>query len=215
MKMLPQLPNGMGWALGDDGRLTAVPVAMQFPGQATEGMAYEATHSFGQHPLDRKGGIEDDPRWRNFTRIPAFYTVTINMPAEQSGPSVADSSALRPEPFICKRVTWATTGDTPLFCGPSASGGSAQGRAVVAEWDDEFTKFLGSKPCLISALFGDSQGFLDIPRGVLFQGKQSLTVRLTRLFWPDSTNPAATRFDFSFQGIGMLPLDVNQSGSAG
>ena len=101
----------------------------------------------------------------------------------------------------------------------SSSGGatgSAQGRSVTVQWDDEFTKFLGQQPALVSALFGDSQGFLDIPKGVLFQGKQALTITLNRILWPDpDTNPATTQWDFVFQGVGLLPKGIHQSGSAG
>jgi hypothetical protein len=86
---------------------------------------------------------------------------------------------------------------------------------VLVQWQDEFTNFMGSVPCLISALFGDSQGYLDLQRGLLFQGKQSLGVQLTRLFYPASEAIDINRFDFVFHGISLLPLGVNQSGSAG
>ena len=75
----------------------------------------------------------------------------------------------------------------------------------------------GDRPALVSAAFGDSQGYLDLPRrGILFQGKQSLAISLRRLIWPDpEIEPDATRWDFTFQGFGLLPKGVNQSGSAG
>ena len=152
----------------------------------------------------------------SFNTIPAFYTVTISL-AGAVGSTQAGSVPLRPEPFLCARITWATTGDTPTVLGDSSAGvsGSAQGRSVEVLWGDEFTQFLGNRPCLLSALFADSNGFLDFPRPLLFQGKQSLTVNLKRVLWPTSQDEVTTRFDFNFQGLSILPPGVNQSGSAG
>jgi hypothetical protein len=167
-------------------------------------------------PLQAGSPSEDYP---GFLEIPAFYTVTVVLGGDPTLPSAvaADSVTLRPEPFVCRRITWATNGDTPIFISIPSIVGSAQGRSVRVEWQDEFTRFLGTKPCLVSALFGDSEGFLDFPRrGVLFQGKQTLSVRLTRILWPDpESQPADTEWDFNFQGVGLLPMNVNQSGSAG
>lgn len=169
----------------------------------------------GQHPQDH--GELPPALAAMYTYIPAFYTVTVNLPPDLTGMPVAGSTPLRPEPFLCKRVTWATTGDTPNFVSsPGGNTGSAQGRAVAVQWEDEFTKFLGSQPTLLSAIFGDSQGFLDIPSGVLFQGKQTMQASLIRLLWPDpETEPATVRFDIVFHGLGLLPKGVHQSGSAG
>jgi hypothetical protein len=73
---------------------------------------------------------------------------------------------------------------------------------------------MGEQPCLIAAVFGDSNGFLHMPHGgIYFAGRQSLSIRLTRLFWPADTDPVVTRFDFSFQGVGILPKNQQASGS--
>jgi hypothetical protein len=177
------------------------------------GAAYQAQHlsQLGADDVEQRLGAL-------FNTIAAFYTVSIEL-AGSNGSTQAGSVPIRPEPFVLKRITWATSGDAPSIIGAVSGVGSAQGRAVEAQWEDEFTKFLGSRSCLLSALFADSQGFIDLPRPLLFQGKQSLSVQLRRLFWPaeDATTfpPAITRFDFSFQGLSLLPPGVNQSGSAG
>ena len=191
------------------------------------GAGYQRAVALGQpqgsHPTEPQRGpsplsvgvpSDDYPGW---LEIPAFYTVTIILGGDPTKPSAVagEGVVLRPEPFVCRRITWATTGDCPIFVPQVAIAGSAQGRAVRVEWDDEFTKFLGTNPCLVSALMGDSNGFLDFPRrGVLLQGKQKLTVRLSRILWPSSANPADTEWDFNFQGVGLLPHHINQSGSA-
>jgi hypothetical protein len=62
---------------------------------------------------------------------------------------------------------------------------------------------------------GDSNGFLDNVRGIIFQGSQTLSIELLRLHWPSDTLNAATEWDFVFSGVSLLPPGVNQSGSAG
>ena len=177
------------------------------------GIAYQQSHVSGLGAEDVEARIAG-----LFNVIAAFYTVSVDL-GGTSGATQAGSVPIRPEPFVLKRITWATTGDAPSVIGSSSGIGSAQGRAVEVSWEDEFTKFLGSRSCLLSAMFADSQGFIDLPRPLLFQGKQSLSVQLRRLFWPaeDATTfpPEITRFDFSFQGISLLPPGVNQSGTAG
>jgi hypothetical protein len=203
--------RGLSYSLGDDGRVMVMPTQPQ-----PEGFAYQNSHAMnglGQHPQHSKHGLEHDPAWNNFNKLPAWYTLTILLSGAPGAP-VASSVPIRPEPFILKRITWATNGDTPLFVDNTGSG-SVQGRSVTVLFDDEFTKFLGKNPCLVSALFGDSQGYLDLELGMLFQGKQALSITLQRLIWPDVTTPAETRWDFCFQGIMLLPKGVNQSGSAG
>lgn len=188
-------------------------LAPQYFPNVPSGIAYqqqEALNGFGaETPRDAYGRISDE-----FNTIPSFYTVTIEL-AGTVGATQSGSVALRPEPFMCGRITWATTGDTPSILGDTGAIGSPQGRAVEASWADEFTQFLGSRPCLLSALFADSQGFIDFPKPVLFQGKQSLQVTLRRLFWPSAETAVTTRFDFNFQGLSILPPGVNQSGTAG
>lgn len=152
---------------------------------------------------------------RLFTFVPAWYTITIELGGE-TGDRVGGSKTLRPEPFLLSRITWATNGDTPVFNGALALPGySSQGRSVEAEWGDEFTKFMGDSPAMLSALFGDSNGFMDVQGLALFQGKQTLNCTLSRLGWPYTSNPDTTRFDITFAGFGLLPKGVHQSGSAG
>jgi hypothetical protein len=193
------------------------------PGMRPMGQSYQSQNALGEmpngprpagSPMHHGGNVEDDPRFNNYEKIPAFYTVSINL-GGVSGNAESGSVQLRPEPFVLKRITWATNGDCYPALAAAEAGYSVQGRSVSIQWEDEFTKFLGNNPVLISALFGDSNGFLDIPRGALFQGKQSLSCRLTRLVWPSDAEPILTRFDFCFQGLGLLPKGVAQSGSAG
>jgi hypothetical protein len=182
-------------------------------GVMPSGIAYQSTHMHGLGADDVESTIG-----RLFNVIAAFYTVSVLLDGAQ-GATQSGSVPIRPEPFLLKRITWATDGDTPANIGATNSAGSAQGRSVEVSWEDEFTKFLGSRSCLLSALFADSQGFIDLPRPLLFQGKQSLSVTLRRLFWPAEDEvtfpPTICRFDFSFQGLSLLPPGVNQSGSAG
>lgn len=173
------------------------------------------------HPVYMGPGIENDPKWDNFEKVPTWYLVSVTL-AGQSGAVQGASTPLRPEPFIAKRITFATTGDVApavTSAAINATGGSIQARAVTVQWQDEFTNFMGTRPMLIASIFGDSQGFLDLQRGLLFQGKQALSVNLSRLFYPDpSFDPGqepSVRFDFTFHGIAMLPKGVFQSGSAG
>lgn len=195
-------------------------VAMPQRNIVPSGVAYQRAHALqglGQHPTEgAQAGIHESEHYPGYTEIPAFYTVSILLGGEDDA-TQAGATTIRPEPFVCRRITWCTSGDAPVFITIASVVGSAQGRVVEATWSDEFTKFLGNQPCLISALFGDSQGFLDFPqKGVLFQGRQTLQVDLHRLIWPDpESEPAITRFDFNFQGVALLPLGINQSGSAG
>lgn len=152
---------------------------------------------------------------RLFTFVPAWYTITLDLNGN-TGDFAAEGVNLRPEPFLMTRITWATNGDVPIFNGGlTLPGYSSQGRVVQVEWSDEFTKFLGDKPALLSALFGDSNGFMDVQGLALFQGKQTLSAKLTRLGWPYTSDPAITRWDIVFAGFGLLPKGVHQSGSAG
>jgi hypothetical protein len=215
LQRLRPAPPGMRYARTSNGGMALV-ADEQFPVQQTAGLAYNRTHGLqgvelGQHPIES----DESEYYKGFVEIPAFYTVSINLGGEDDAAN-GGAVPIRPEPFVLRRITWATTGDVPAFVGPS-SGGSAQGRVVEVQWSDNFTKFLGNQPCLISALFGDSQGFLDLPKkGILFQGRQVLQVDLHRLIWPDAdSTPATTRWDFNFQGVALLPKGTNASGSAG
>ena len=189
-------------------------LAPQYYPNMPAGISYQSRDSIGMGAPGDTPGEAYNRIAQDFNTIPAYYTVSIDL-AATVGATQAGSVALRPEPFMCGRITWATTGDVPSIIGDTGAVGSPQGRSVEVSWADEFVQFLGSKACLISALFADSQGFIDFPKPVLFQGKQSLSVTLRRLFWPSAETPVTTRFDFNFQGLSLLPPGVNQSGSAG
>lgn len=158
--------------------------------------------------------LEQNPKWAGFARVPAWYRVALLLgPAE--GDQRAESVNLRPEPFVLKRITWATTGDALPDLNGAGLGGSVQGRSVQVQWEDEFTKFFGNQPMLVSSVFADSNGFLDMPRGMIFSGKQTLSVNLSRLFWPgDEQTAVDTIWHFVFSGYGLLRGEY-QSGSAG
>ncbi|MGV1080704.1 MAG: hypothetical protein ACOYD1_12805 [Candidatus Nanopelagicales bacterium] len=219
---MAQPPPGFRYQRLSNGGVALV-ADQSFPIQRASGLAFQRTHGLqpaapgqvqglGQHPQEH----EESEHYPGFIEIPAFYTVSILLPGADD--SIAgESTPIRPEPFVARRITWATSGDAPTFITVPSIVGSAQGRCVEVTWEDEFTKFLGNQPCLVSALFGDSQGFLDFPKkGILFQGRQVLSVKLHRLLWPDpDSTPADTRWDFNFQGVSLLPANINQSGSAG
>lgn len=164
--------------------------------------------------MERDQYGEDDPQWSGYARVPAWYPVSILLGGAAN--NIAGGSVpLRPEPFVLRRITYATTGDVyPAIASSVPPAASTQGRAVLMQWEDEFTKFFGSREMLVSAAFGDSNGFLDLPRGIIFSGKQTLSVRLSRLFWPASTQAIETRWDFVFAGFSLIRGEY-QSGSAG
>jgi hypothetical protein len=147
----------------------------------------------------------ENKRWNEFVEVPAFYTCTVMLGGDDNA-QAGNSVQTRPERFECRRITWASTGNVYPF--QLTNLGNPQGSAVEITWGDEFTKFLGESPALLSALFGDSNGFLDLPSPILFQGRQSLNAKLRRITWPDSSDPAETRFDICFQGVGLLPAST-------
>lgn len=159
--------------------------------------------------------LEANPKWAGFARVPAWYRIAILL-GPKAGDYQADTVQLRPEPFVLKRITWATTGDAVANLSATPPGGSIQGRSVTVDWEDEFTKFFGNKPMLVSSVFADSQGFLDMPRGLIFSGKQTLSLKLTRLFspWSSTQDEVDTTWHFVFAGFGLLRGEY-QSGSAG
>lgn len=159
----------------------------------------------------------DPEAWRDFVKVPAQYVVRVDLDGFQ-GAQNSGVTQLRPEPFVPHRITFATTGDTLTFTDFPATFGSTQGRACRVRFGDPFTLFFGTNPGLVSAVFGDSNGFLDMPRGLVLQGSQPIQVDLFRLFWPGSAfgiEEQTTRWDFTFHGIGLLPPGTHQSGSAG
>lgn len=190
------------------------------------GRAYRQIHALGQAPvfapqvptapapIPQDAYDSQDPN--DYTYIPAFYTASIIIGGtvdSRNGGSVA----LRPERFELRRITFSTTADLlPTESGLPFLGSSIDARAIEISWGDEFVNFLGSTPTLVASLFGDSQGFLDLPRPILFQGRQTLNVQLHRIAWPWSALPVEqvnTRWDFTFQGVGILPKNVQISGS--
>lgn len=177
--------------------------------------APHVTH-LGQAPPPR---LRDSPAFYNYQKVPAFYTLEIILGGDL-GDTQANNVALRPEAFICERITWACSEQPSDYTAEGgtgiAIGGSPQGRAVTVSWGDEFTRFLNQTPCLISALFGDSNGFVDLPQGILFQGRQTLNASLARVRAMPASDPSpALLFHFNFQGVGLLPTNVAQSGTAG
>lgn len=189
-----------------------VPVGQAYQRQIAMGMGAPAAAARVPPIMEAGADIENDPR---FTKIPAWYVCTVSL-AGTVGATGPGNVQLRPELFVLKRISWATTGDVYPYADVGASAGfSVQGRAVTIAWSDEFTKFMGNSPGLVSSVFGDSNGFLDLPRAALFQGSQTLGLTLTRLFWPSQLVAAVTRWDFTFTGFGLLPKNVNQSGTAG
>lgn len=156
-------------------------------------------------------------RFRNYARIVAQYPVKLRLSGED-GKTAAEVAQLRPEPFVCRRITWATTGDTLLHTGfPGTWLSSIHGQSVACRFGDSFTTFLGKNNGLVTAVFGDSNGFLDLSHGIIFQGSQPIKIDLERLFWPGEVAQAPaneTDWYFIFHGVGLLPAGVNQSGSA-
>ena len=185
---------------------------MRVPAQPyPEGMVFQdQVASLGAEQVQ---AAADDPRFAGYNAIPAWYPVNITLGGADND-TFTGNVTLRPELFVLKRITWATTGDTyPAV--DQEPGYSLQGREVTLTWGDEFTKLFGNTSALVAAAFGDANGFLDIFKGALFQGSQTLSVTLTRLHWPANTSRISTRWDIVFSGLALLPPGVNQSGSAG
>jgi len=175
-------------------------------GRATAGMPY---------PFDRPD-FRDRPDYAGLVFLPAWYTVSIQL-GHEAGNNQRGAVQLRPEPFVLYRICWATNGDVPpIVEGLESSVPSAQGRCVEVTFKDEYTEFV-TQPTLLSALFGDSNGFLDIPQGLQLRGKQTISVFLNRINFPGipPQEPEYSRFDFCFQGVGLLKPGMGASGSAG
>jgi hypothetical protein len=187
----------------------------------TPGLSNRRAHSLGDAPppapvMPQPGpphpsnhtGPESWPQFAGYVKLPAMYTGT-DVLGNTVNSTASPSIKLRPEYFVCKRITFATVADidvtTPLLMS------SVQARAVECAWSDEFTKFFGSQPGLVAAAFGDSNGFLDLFGGILFQGSQTLTITLKRLIAVGAATPA--RWDFNFQGLSLLPPGQQSSGS--
>lgn len=197
-------------------------------GMMPAGTAEFATHA-GVGPMglgdtrDWRDPFFEDAAWEQYSKVPTSYTVTVTVTPELGRP-VRNNTQIRPEPFVLRRITWADTGDVQQNAQPLADffqfgSASQHARCVEMRWGDSFTDFI-DEPALIPAMFGDSDGFLDISGTLLFQGSQMLAVECTRLDWPFETTTFEpptynVDFDFKFEGIMLLPRGVAQSGSAG
>lgn len=156
----------------------------------------------GQVEVMRQDGVIQTLDLDAFTRIPATYVMQVQLD-NQLGAQSDGAADLRPELFLLRRISWASTNDIALgFAG-------ADGRTVEVTWGDEFTKFMGSVPGLLSAVFGDSNGFLDLTREILFNGSQRLNCELSRVLATEDES----RIDIVLHGTGLLPLGMQASGS--
>jgi hypothetical protein len=161
-----------------------------------------------------------DQELEQYNQRCSFYTVSMEL-GPNDGDTARNARLLRPEPFVVRRIAWATSGDTAAQNVGMVLGsipGSLQGRSVRVSFGDSFTSFMGQSQGMVSAVFGDSQGFMDLPKGIVFQGSQNLEVSLSRIFYPGPTvsvdfTPPDTRWDFVFAGVDLLPKYLNQSGS--
>ena len=190
--------------------------------QYPQGSNYRGIHTVGRSPQlpqqvpPTTPAPEEQRVYRNglriigheaFVEVPAWYTISIIL-GGATGAEAAGSTALRPERFEARRATFAAQGDVPPFI-DIPLGGSVTGSCVEITWGDEFTRFLGEQPVLMNSLFGTANGFLDFPAHILFQGRQSLNAKLRRLNWPGiATEPADTRIDITFHGVGLLPANA-------
>jgi len=180
-----------------------------------QGQVYRQIHNVGQAPPtapapENQRVYQDGLRVLRdglFVEVPAWYTINIIL-GGNTDDQASGSVALRPERFECRRITYAAQGDTPPFV-DLPIGNYITGSCVEVSWGDEFTRFLGEQAALLNALFGSNNGFLDLPAGVLFQGRQSLNAKLRRLNWPGiATEPTDTRVDIVFHGVGLLPANT-------
>lgn len=169
---------------------------------------------------------ENAERFRNYVKVPAQYVINIILSGDPASPRNIQTGGvqLRPEPFVLKRITWASDGDVPYSDNvtepENTNAASIVGRVTEMEWQDEFTRFMGDRRGFISAVLGDSEGFLDLPRPALFQGKQTLSIRLRMTRWPwvilQPEEYPDIRYDFVLHGLGLLPPGAKDaSGSAG
>lgn len=173
--------------------------------------AFQATHEMGAPPPPSRDGapaqqVSQDARERynpdgSYIEVPAFYNIVVANLGNVANDDAPGSVQLRPEDFILERITWCAMQDI-LF---DEQQNSFCGRTVEIEWGDEFTRFLNRAPALLSAAFGDSNGFLDFPNGIRFEGKQTISLKLRRVFGDPVLDSVAGRFDFVLHGFGLLP----------
>lgn len=175
--------------------------------------AFAATHEIGAARDAQRGGdpaqnIARTAREQHnpdgeYIEIPAFYNIVIPNLGPNTGDDATGDVTLRPEDFVCERITWAALQDLVAIL-EAGSSLSFIGRSVEVAWGDEFTRFLNKDPALISAAFGDSNGFLDFPNGIRFQGKQTLSVTCRRVLGVGEIEVPG-RIDFTLHGFGLLP----------
>lgn len=193
-------------------------------GRPIETLDYGARMAEAQHGI-LGANPEDHPKFAGYTKVVAQYPVNIELYSDPTDrrASNAGSAPLRPEPFVCKGITWASDGDVPrpeegIYYEDMMPSGSTVGRVVEMRWYDEFAQFMGDRWAFITAVLGDSNGFYNLARPILFQGKQSIKIALRVVRYPHPPPyelPYPTwRFDFVFHGIGLLPPGEQISGSS-
>lgn len=173
--------------------------------------AFAATHEIGAPPGASRDGdpaqqVSQSARDRYnpdgaYIEVPAFYNIVVANLGNVTNDDAPGSVQLRPEDFILERITWCALQDIVF----DEAQNSFCGRTVEIEWGDEFTKFLNRAPALLSAAFGDSNGFLDFPNGIRFEGKQTISLKLRRVFGDPILDAVPGRFDFVLHGFGLLP----------
>ena len=183
-------------------------------------------YSIGEYEKDFAG----------WTRVLRQYCVKVYL-GSKVGDTNSGSETLGPERFVLKRIQWACDGEIQNPWQTNEDGSqspnvqgwfplvhkSIQGRCVEMAWQDEFTQFMAGKRALIVALLGDSDGFPDLPKPILLQAKQTMTINLWRIRWPfpigpigqtQWPDPFTVRFDFTFHGVMLLPPGTHESGAA-
>lgn len=200
-------------------------------GQPLSGLGSAGLGAVGSHDPDLGEYAE---RFRGWVKVLSQDPLNLIL-----GPKVNDtisgSVTLRPERIILKRISWACDGEQQnpyngIPAAPNVNGwdpvvmNSIQGRCVEMEWFDEFTKFMSDRKALVVALLGEpGLNGVGLPKPILLQGKQTISIRLNRIRWPfpigpiDDKNwpdPFPVRFDFVFHSIMLLPPGTHESGSA-
>ena len=137
----------------------------------------------------------------NVLEIPAFYTVSILLGGD-TGAVNAGSVTIRPEPFVCRRITWSTTGDTPVFITVPSVVGSAQGRAVEVSWSDELTKFRARHPARSPPCSATRKAISTRPVWTVAKASRRGRCASRACSGRTGSDPATTRRHSSFQGVG-------------
>jgi len=191
------------------------------------GQLQTGPHAVAAPLYDRDQPWWDLPEYKMFNKVPIEFAINTILGGAAAS-TVEGNVPLEPQPFLLKRITYATSGDVLTDAQFAAIEGafftfptySLQARSVEIKWGDEFTRFMGKQAALVAAMFADSWGYLDLPAPIYFQGSQLLDIELRRLFWPLAIPQLGfevpeidTHWDFMFQGVSLFPPGVNQSGS--